>query len=74
MPPTDPGVRSWQAYRGRFVEPRRIAAGLRFWRQHAAALARAEASYGVPAEIIVAIIGVETIYGRTPAASTPSTR
>lgn len=64
MPPADPGTRSWLAYRARFVEPRRIAGGLDFWRRHAASLARAEAAYGVPAEIIVAILGVETIYGR----------
>lgn len=64
MPPKDPGIRSWTAYRQRFIEPRRIAAGQRFRQQHAAALARAEARYGVPAEIILAIIGVETIYGR----------
>jgi membrane-bound lytic murein transglycosylase B len=64
MPPRDPGIRSWQAYRGRFVEPRRIAAGHRFMHAHAAKLALAEARYGVPAEIIAAIIGVETIYGR----------
>lgn len=64
MPPADPAVRSWTAYRQRFIEPRRIAAGHRFRQQHAAALARAEARYGVPAEIILAIIGVETIYGR----------
>ncbi len=64
MPPRDPGIRSWQAYRGRFVEPRRIAAGQRFMHAHAAKLARAEARYGVPAEIIAAIIGVETIYGK----------
>lgn len=64
MPPKDPAIRSWASYRSRFVEPRRIAAGLRFWREHARELARAEAEYGVPAEIIVGIIGVETIYGR----------
>ncbi|MDK9726176.1 MAG: lytic murein transglycosylase B [Sterolibacteriaceae bacterium MAG5] len=64
MPPKDPGIRSWAAYRQRFIEPRRIAAGQRFRQQHAAALARAETRYGVPAEIILAIIGVETIYGR----------
>jgi membrane-bound lytic murein transglycosylase B len=64
MPPRDPGIRSWQAYRGRFVEPRRIAAGHRFMHAHAAKLALAEARYGVPAEIIAAIIGVETIYGK----------
>ena len=64
MPPKDPGVRSWHAYRSRFVEPVRIAAGRRFMRQHAAEIAAAEARFGVPAEIIAAIIGVETIYGR----------
>jgi membrane-bound lytic murein transglycosylase B len=64
QPPTDPGIRSWQAYRSRFVEPIRIALGLEFWRRQASVLAKAEARYGVPPEIIVAIIGVETIYGR----------
>ena len=63
-PPADPSaVRSWQRYRARFVEEKRIAAGRRFWRSHAASLARASALTGVPAEIIVAIIGVETLYG-----------
>ncbi|RLJ64743.1 lytic murein transglycosylase B [Sulfurisoma sediminicola] len=64
-PPADPGIRSWQAYRGRFVEPRRIAAGLRFWDEHSGDLLSASARYGVPEEVIVAIIGVETIYGRS---------
>jgi membrane-bound lytic murein transglycosylase B len=64
MPPKDPAIRSWATYRSRFIEPRRIAAGQRFRREHAAELARAEAEYGVPAEIILGIIGVETIYGR----------
>lgn len=63
-PPADPAVRSWQAYRNRFVEPARIALGLEFWRHHGEVLSRVETSYGVPAEIVVAIIGVETIYGR----------
>ena len=64
MPPKDPGVRSWQAYRGRFVEPKRIAAGRRFMQVHATELAAAEERFGVPAEIVAAIIGVETIYGK----------
>ena len=64
MPPRDPGVRSWHAYRARFVEPIRIAAGRRFMRLHSAEIAAAESRFGVPAEIIAAIIGVETIYGR----------
>jgi len=63
--PAPPGKpKNWQAYRDRFIEPIRIAAGVRFWNENATALARAEAAYGVPAEVIVGIIGVETIYGR----------
>ena len=63
--PAPPGKpKNWQAYRARFVEPVRIGAGVAFWNAHAAALARAEARYGVPADIIVGIIGVETVYGR----------
>jgi membrane-bound lytic murein transglycosylase B len=63
-PPADPGIRSWQTYRQRFIEPRRIDAGLDFWRKHQNALARAQALTGVPAEVIVAIIGIETFYGK----------
>jgi membrane-bound lytic murein transglycosylase B len=63
-PPADPGIRSWQTYRQRFIEPRRIAAGLDFWHKHETALARAQALTGVPAEVIVAIIGIETFYGK----------
>ena len=57
-------VRSWQEYREIFINERRISGGLDFWRRHAAALERAEREYGVPAEYIVGIIGVETLYGR----------
>jgi membrane-bound lytic murein transglycosylase B len=57
-------VKNWRVYRSRFIDPVRIAAGVRFWQDNQASLARAEAEYGVPAEIIVGIIGVETIYGR----------
>lgn len=63
-PPADPGKRSWHAYRARFVEPKRIAAGTRFWQENREALRAARARFDVPEEIIVAIIGVETIYGR----------
>lgn len=63
-PPKEPKARSWIAYRGRFVTESRIAEGLEFWRHHADALARAAAEHGVPEEIIVGIIGVETVYGR----------
>jgi membrane-bound lytic murein transglycosylase B len=63
--PAPPGKpKNWQAYSDRFIEPIRINAGVRFWNENAAELARAEAQYGVPAEIIAGIIGVETIYGR----------
>jgi len=57
-------TKNWQAYRARFVEPTRIAAGVAFWNEHELALQRAQEQYGVPAEIIVGILGVETIYGR----------
>ncbi len=56
--------KNWAAYRARFVEPVRINAGVEFWNTYGVALARAEAQYGVPMEIIVGIIGVETVYGR----------
>lgn len=63
--PAPPGKpKNWKAYRARFVEPVRINGGVAFWDEHADALMRAEAQYGVPAEIIVGIIGVETVYGR----------
>jgi membrane-bound lytic murein transglycosylase B len=65
MRPAPPGrPKNWQAYRARFVEPVRIDAGVAFWNRYEDALARAEQQYGVPAEIIVGILGVETIYGR----------
>lgn len=64
MPAPAGTAKNWQAYRERFVEPQRLQAGLAFWQAHAAALERAQAQYGVPAEIIVGIIGVETFYGR----------
>lgn len=64
MPPPAGTAKNWAAYRARFIEPTRVQAGLRFWQQHEAALARAEAEYGVPAQIVVGIIGVETLYGR----------
>ncbi len=64
MPPPPGQPRNWRAYHDRFVEPRRIAAGVAFWNEHAEVLARAETRFGVPAEIVVGIIGVETFYGR----------
>jgi membrane-bound lytic murein transglycosylase B len=55
---------AWQAYRALFLSPQRIEAGVQFWNRHAEALGRAATEFGVPGEIIVAIIGVETVYGR----------
>ena len=63
-PPSSPGKRSWQAYRDRFAEPQHIAAGLRFWAAHADTLEKARIRYGVPEEVVVAILGIETLYGR----------
>ena len=57
--------RSWTTYRGRVVEPIRIAQGQAFMQQYAAELDRASARYGVPQNIIAAIIGVETLYGKS---------
>jgi membrane-bound lytic murein transglycosylase B len=63
-PPPEAPVKSWQGYRAMFVSRDRIDAGARFRSRHAATLARAAQEYGVPEEIIVAILGVETVYGR----------
>lgn len=64
MPPPAGTAKNWTAYLGRFVEPSRVAAGAAFWQAHAQALGEAEARWGVPAELVVGIIGVETFYGR----------
>jgi membrane-bound lytic murein transglycosylase B len=54
----------WYEYAPQFLSRERIDGGLQFWRANAATLARAQSEFGVPAEAIVAIIGVETFYGR----------
>jgi peptidoglycan lytic transglycosylase B len=62
---TTPGTaRPWYEFRKRYIEPGRINAGLVFWRENAATLERAAREFGVPEEILVATIGVETFYGR----------
>ena len=63
-PPPAGTAKNWRVYRSRFIDPVRIQAGVKFWQTHRAALERAEQEFGVPAEIIVGIIGVETIYGQ----------
>ena len=64
MPPPAGTAKNWAAYRDRFVEPQRIMAGARFWQDNADWLQRAEERFGVPAEVVVGIVGVETFYGR----------
>ena len=54
----------WDTYQMLFVNEWRIQHGVKFWNQYEAALQQAEATYGVPASIIVATIGVETKYGQ----------
>lgn len=56
-------AKPWHRYRRLFLTPERISGGLAFWRENAEILARAEETYGVAPEIIVAILGVETNYG-----------
>ncbi|WP_233863892.1 lytic murein transglycosylase B [Paraburkholderia adhaesiva] len=63
-PSPTPGIKNWRAYQARFLDPVRINAGVKFWRENEATLQRAADKFGVPPEVIVGIIGVETIYGR----------
>ena len=57
-------AKNWRVYRSRFIDPVRIGAGVKFWQDNQETLERAQREYGVPAEIIVGIVGVETIYGQ----------
>ncbi|GAB1233409.1 lytic murein transglycosylase B [Ferrigenium sp. UT4] len=57
-------LKPWPEYRASFVNRERIDGGLKFWKKNESVLARAQRQFGVPAEYIVAIIGVETLYGR----------
>ena len=58
------GTMTWERYKGIMVNESRISAGEVFIEQHKSDLVRAESVYGVPAEIIASIIGIETRYGR----------
>ncbi|MFN9708580.1 MAG: lytic murein transglycosylase B [Burkholderiales bacterium] len=63
--PAPPGMaKNWEAYRARMVEPTRLRLGLQFWRNNERWLSLAQQRYGVPPEIVLGIIGVETIYGQ----------
>ncbi len=64
MPPPVGTPKNWAAYRSRFIEPKRLQAGQQFWNAHERLLRKAELRYGVPASLIVGIIGVETYYGK----------
>lgn len=57
-------LKPWPEYRAAFVNTQRVKLGLVFWDKYRVALRRAEKQYGVPQQIIVALIGVETIYGQ----------
>lgn len=63
-PQTRPVVRSYPAYRAKFLTRTRIEEGVRYWEMHAEDLRRAEARYGVPQEVILGILGVETAFGQ----------
>jgi membrane-bound lytic murein transglycosylase B len=63
-PSPSPSVKNWRVYQARFLDPIRINAGVRFWRNNQATLQRAYEEFGVPPEVIAGILGVETIYGR----------
>ena len=54
----------WYVYKNIFLTHKRIKQGVAFWQTHEKTLERAEKIYGVPAQIIVAILGVETFYGK----------
>lgn len=64
QPNASPHSRSWQSYRRRVIDPVRTKAATAFWQKNQHTLQAAERRYGVPAAIIVSILGVETIYGR----------
>jgi membrane-bound lytic murein transglycosylase B len=63
-PSPTPSIKNWRVYQARFLDQVRINAGVKFWRANQATLQRAYEQYGVPPEVVVGIIGVETIYGR----------
>ncbi|MES9853704.1 MAG: lytic murein transglycosylase B [Candidatus Thiodiazotropha sp. L084R] len=56
--------KAWHQYRPIFLKPDRVAGGVKFWQENKSLLEKAHQKFGVPPEIIVAIIGVETRYGR----------
>lgn len=61
-------AKPWYVYRDRLVTPAKVASGVAFWKQHERVLQRAEQVYGVPANILVAVLGIETNYGENQGA------
>jgi membrane-bound lytic murein transglycosylase B len=57
--------KNWSVYRSRFIDSRRLNAGVAFWNRYAQELDRAQQEFGVPPDIIIGILGVETLYGRS---------
>ena len=57
-------VWTWGRYKKHLVDAARVSEGVEFWRSHKAALKRAEETYGVAPEVVLAILGIETRYGR----------
>ena len=64
LPPAQVSQKNWAAYSARFIEPKRVQAGVQFWERHQTLLKQAEQAYGVPPWLIVGVIGVETFYGQ----------
>lgn len=56
--------KTWDSYQALFLTPARVKAGIAYWKANQAALQQAQAQFGVPIPIMVAIIGVETLYGQ----------
>lgn len=56
--------KNWDVYKALFLTPARVQAGVEFWRANQQTLEQVQKQYGVPADVIVAIIGVETLYGK----------
>ncbi len=62
-PPISTAKKNWRGFRKNFIEPVRLSAGQKFWEENRAFLEKTEKESGVPAEILVGIIGIETMYG-----------
>lgn len=57
-------AKPWDFYRHYFLTPERIALGAQYWKDHEAELNRVAKTYNVSPQVIIAILGIETLYGR----------